>query len=488
MNSTFDIVSVNTCSPAYSWDDGNPTEEGEIIASSVSSNNEEGTQYIGYAPYVIIALSSDPGPNPNVRKSIVRTVDFGDYYNTSSNNQKDTTYDNVFFTHVYVMPGIYTISIEQIEYAEVIVSDSVLDYGRCFQKHCVDWTWRNLNTTLNDGDPALSDFKWKFTKQNQKYQKRWLWEPCNEPWALGNAVYTQKTQLVNKHELGWQWYNFSSVSPENPFNTSTPWVSTGFMQPSQLDWNQTTGPCLNLFYQDSDIIWHWNHITTNAASIGRYADNITWDETRLQSPKSVTWDYVSNLCYGTTTGILLSTSKISKTKTAVIKVLEIPPVAYLKATNPTDIFQDITEEEKISPLTVKLTPRFTTAGSFPIERIDWDLGDGSPILTQRRWSPTLQAPFVFTGQIEADFQDPRNYDVIHTYKRTPNTGFSFYPSITAYASSTGSSDSAACIIGPLRYPDPSDVNFVLLQNELTDHGKVLIGQINQNTVVWKADK
>lgn len=486
MDSTFEIINVQTCLPAYSWDEGNPLDiNAANIRIEPSADNEEGVRYVGYAPCVAVILSSDPGLGNNARKKIERIVNYGDYYNSESNIEKDTSYDSVYFSHVYVMPGTYTIDLVQTEYIQIIVPDSMLVFGRCFQKYCVDWSWKNFNTTLNNNDPALSDFKWKFAKRGQKYQKLWKWEPCSDSWATGNGVYVQKTSLTDENEVSWQWYNYMSSSEKNPLNTATPWISTGFQQPNQLDWNQTSGPCLNTVYENNDILWQWNYITANT-QISRFAEDLTWDQARLQEPTSVTWDFVSNACYGNTTAFMLSTSKITKTKKAVIKVVEIPPTAYLKVTDPKNAFEDV--KSNVSPLTVRLTPRFTTAGSFPIERIDWDLGDGSPIITQRRWSPTLEAPFVFSGQIEADYQDPRNYDVIHTYNRTPNTDFSFYPSITAYASSTGTQDSVACMVGPLQYSDPSNADFVLLQTELTDHGKVLIGQINQDTVVWKADK
>jgi hypothetical protein len=141
-----------------------------------------------------------------------------------------------------------------------------------------------------------------------------------------------------------------------------------------------------------------------------------------------------------------------------------------------------------SPVTVKLTPRFTKCGSFPIEKIVWDLGDGSPLLEQRRWAPTIKAPFYYSGAIEEDADDPRNYDVIHTYNKTPESLFCFYPSMTAYASSTNTSDSVAVTIGPLSLVlfDPSQ--FKVLQNEFTDNKKILLGQIENNTAVWQADK
>ena len=160
---------------------------------------------------------------------------------------------------------------------------------------------------------------------------------------------------------------------------------------------------------------------------------------------------------------------------------------------------------RLTPLTVRLSPKHVICGSFPIEKIVWDMGDGSPLITQRRWAPTLEHPFVYStslltetdptnlkvysGSLENDPQDPRNYDVEHTYYRTLQGPHSFYPSMTAYASSTGTYDTAAAVVGPLLFPTKDEeLKINLIQSELTSHGKVYIGEINNNVAVWRADK
>lgn len=286
-------------------------------------------------------------------------------------------------------------------------------------------------------------------------------------------MYIQPVDEEDRVPLSWQWYNFLCEST-NPHNTPTKWSASSFQQPEQLTWAGSSGPCLNLG-QTEQTTWRWNNITLSA---GQFNTNVTWDETSCSSPQNATWNHIAENCTGSSAP-LLSSGTQTIIKEALIRVLEIPPIAYLEVEQPSD---------RTSPLTVRLSPKSVVCGSFPIEKIVWDLGDGSPLLIQRRWSNTLEEPFVYSGALSEDYQDPRNYDVIHTYTKTPQTGFSFYPSITAYTSSTNSSDCASVMVGPLKLPTTTGSNFKLLQNELSEHGKVLIGQIDDNVAVWRSDK
>lgn len=440
-NFTLEMKYAQTVPPNYSWDKGTPIATSVSLItglSSCQSINEDGEViYVGYAPYFSVTLSSDPGNlSMDGFQSVRRTINFGDYYNSNSNVLVDTTYgvtQNIEFTHTYIMPGTYTVSITREIYVLV--------------------------------------------REKDIPQEVWATE--------GNEIYFEPTVYPEpiKPSHSWQWYNFVKNPYRNAFNVSTPWISAGYQQPLQLTWKQTAGPCFNLTYKGSLIVWRWDNIKKIIPSV--FGSDITWDYAAGSSPGGVTWDYASYNCYGGTASLALSTNTQIITKQAIIKVLEIPPAAYLIA-GTVDEFTPL--QNFTSPLTVRLSPRYTTSGSFPIEKIVWDLGDGSPLLVQRRWSPTLTAPFIFTGVLSEDLDDPRNYDIIYTYQKTPTSPYSFYPSITAYASSTGASDSAACIIGPLKQPVPNIENITLLQNELTEHGKVLMAQVDNNIAVWRADK
>lgn len=498
MNSTCEIYCLETVPPSYGWDKGLPKstfiESIHTLEESVSSNAFGQEVYLGHAPYFTVMLSSLPqDTHPIYLTGIKRIIDFGDYYNSKSNVisifDKEPAYAS--FCHTYIMPGTYTIRLSTIEYSQSVQRQSnVFAFGACLQKYCIDWTWGNINSFNN---PTLANVTWATTKVGEVSAKKWKFEPCAEEWASGNGTYIQKTGLSNpRSNVSWQYYNFysSALNRDNPNNTSTPWISTGFQKPDQLTWLQTSGPCLEqLAYQNSSLIWKWDYITLSGSN-GRFGDDITWDETKLSSPKNIRWDYTSVVCDQPTLNYLLSTQMHVTVKEAFIKVIENPPEAFLKVGQISDTFDEV--EEFRSGVPVRLSPRYVTCGSFPIEKIVWDLGDGSPLLTQRRWSPTLKLPFVYSGAIVEDFDDPRNYDVIYTYTRAPGTPTTYYPSITAYASSTGTSDSAATIVGPLKLEKLMDGNLRILQNELTDNGKVYIGEISnktgQNIAVWRADK
>jgi len=84
------------------------------------------------------------------------------------------------------------------------------------------------------------------------------------------------------------------------------------------------------------------------------------------------------------------------------------------------------------------------------------------IIEQTRWSNTLKAPFAFSGALGDDYEDPRNYDVIHTYVRSATSPATFYPSMTAFAANTYTADSASVMVGPLKYRNTDGSNFRLL--------------------------
>lgn len=481
MSVTFDIISINTVPKTYSWDKGTPMVTYTDLVTSLdqckkSSTNSSQCEYVGYAPFVSIALSSDSGALDS-SAVITRTVNFGDYYNSEYNEITKPLTDLAIFNHSYVMPGLYSIKFTRTEYVTLSVYDPV-SFGPCYQKYCIDWNWANLNSSYSSL-PNVLDFTWSATKKLSAYAKTWRREPCMDAAFSANGSYEQKiAYLENKRSpLSWQWYNFLQNSPKNILNTVTPWISTGFQQADQLTWNQTAGPCLlNLNYRNTDIIWTWDTIT--AASTGRYKTNLTWDEVRCHDPGNVTWDFVKMFCAGDKLNYQLSAATVTIVKEAFVRVLEIPPQAFLQVIQP---------EDRLSPLTVTLTPRNIISGSFPIEKIVWDLGDGSPLLTQRRWAPTLEAPFVYSGLLSEDYEDPRNYDIVYTYRKELTSSSMFYPSLTAYASSTGTFDSAAAVVGPIKYTEPT-INFDLLQTELTDTGKIILGQVDGNVALWKANK
>lgn len=482
--STFDPLYFKTVPPTYSWDQGTPGITYDPLAfitalssvSSVSIENEDNVEYVGYAPFAYISLSSFPGEIREDYLALERTVDFGDYYNTESNIVTIPGLSSEKFCHVYVMPGLYTITYTRTEhtYYEFIDIDGS---GNCLQKYCFDWSYGSLESSI----PRSNPITWASTNTGGIWQKKWEFERCEASEYMMAGLYIQPTDKAVRHPLSWQWYNFLCTPLSgNTRNDSIQWLSAGFQQEKQFTWKNSFGPCINLPIEG--ITWRWNNLKVPplSATIGErlLVKQITWDEISQNSPKATTWDFAKNNC-STVGTIVLSANKQVITKKALVRVKEIPPTAYLTIEQP---------EDRLSPLTVRLSPKNTICGSFPIEKIVWDLGDGSPLIEQKRWSNTLEKPFVFSGDLSDDYEDPRNYDIVHSYVRTENTPSTFYASITAYSANTYTSDSAAVMVGPLKYRNNDGSNFRLLQSELTDEGKVLMGQIDDtNLALWRID-
>jgi len=448
MSVTLDIIAGITVPSTYNWDEGVPgADYTSLIVNladikQVLTNGEE--QFVGYAPYFTILLSSDPfseeayNQNLNHTSYITREINFGDYYNSQTNIQGGNAVsigenNQMYASHTYVMPGTYS-----IKYTQTIV---------------------DVVTSTDD-----------------------------------NSIYKQQlNEAVTRVPFSWQWYNFQKDPHHSETNLPVSWLSAGFQSPNELVWNKTQGECVSLNYLNSNIVWQWDNLiqtpdNTNL-TIMLCGAPLTWEDLSSYSPKGATWDFTKAFFRGDHLDINLKTTKYTLEKNFTIKVLERAPDAYLMAIKPAsrdEPLEPVTEFP--SPVTVQITPRFTKCGSFPIEKIVWDMGDGSPLLVQRRWAPTLESPFYYSGAFKEDADDPRNYDVVYTYNKTPTSPFCFYPSITAFSSSTSTSDSAAVTIGPLRFVTFDPLQFKLLQTELTDGGKIIIGQVENSTAVWRADK
>lgn len=237
------------------------------------------------------------------------------------------------------------------------------------------------------------------------------------------------------------------------------------------------------------IYWKWDSLLCDApiicdtgqSELGNTA--IPWISAAYGEHYNKTWDQMTGNCFETPPVLTpLETGK--KTLPNKLKILEILPIAYLSAAQP-DLL------DRVSPLSAILTARFTKTGSFPIEKIVWDLGDGSPFLTQRRWAVDSSYPFLYTGALSNDPSDPRNYDVQHVYNVTKNTDFTFYPSITAYAYSTGTADCASTVIGPIQpqHYNHTGTNISLLQNNVDDQKTfTMLYQIEDDVIAAKFEK
>jgi hypothetical protein len=239
------------------------------------------------------------------------------------------------------------------------------------------------------------------------------------------------------------------------------------------------------------IYWNWNKLycdppfICDTGLIDAANVPITWAQTKCDQYYAKTWEEVGDTCFEGPPIVTPNNSPSAPTGLPnKIRVKEILPIAYLGVTQPEPL-------GRISPLSATLTARFTKTGSFPIEKIVWDLGDGSPLLVQRRWAIDTSYPFVYTGAISNDVNDPRNYDINWVYTVDKSYGFSYYPSITAYASSTGTTDCASSIVGPIapKLYEPAINRTQLLQNNINDQ-KVFsaLFQIEDDIVAAKFTK
>lgn len=94
-----------------------------------------------------------------------------------------------------------------------------------------------------------------------------------------------------------------------------------------------------------------------------------------------------------------------------------------------------------SPMTLYTLASCVTAGSFPICKIDYDWGDGSPVESVSRVSAltgtSLGTPITSTMQNSDDMKDPRFFIVPHHYTYTePAPTTSYTIGMTAYACNT----------------------------------------------------
>jgi hypothetical protein len=468
MRATFEIISVSSVPLDYKWDLGIPVQE--ISQVKIEEELNEPLTYVGYAPLVSVTLSSELLDNNPYQTASVRVIDFGDYYNSESSVIKEDGIAKTYFCHNYIMPGTYKIKLTQTEYIAITDASAF----ECLGRHCLDWKWLS-----RQGDAGVLT-TWTNTSTGEIFEKNW--NDPNEEGCLDFfstvGLFSERSSVDKLYGIAWQWYNFLSGSNASFLNREITWDETIFQGNNQLTWNATTNPCIELNFGRGQISWNWNQLACNSTDPRNRS--LTWGETICESPLNKTWNQAKDPCIETVPELFINTRTLEKQYT--IKVIEQPPIAYLSALQPDNI------NDRISPLTVRLTPRFTQCGSFPIDKIVWDLGDGSPLIIQRRWAPILQAPFVYSDALFSDYKDPRNYDIIHTYTKTSDSDYTFYPSITAYASSTGSFDCCSTVVGPLKL---ENINIAqrrlkILQNELNEDSSLVVGQLGNDVCVWQS--
>jgi hypothetical protein len=231
------------------------------------------------------------------------------------------------------------------------------------------------------------------------------------------------------HKVDWYWNSLSSVNL-----TDITWDQTKKINFFNKQWDNEL-----VCFGKHCKIWSWDSLQTGGYS------TLKWEETGSGQRYEKRWlfeanDTVCDLELGDIYETVQTVSN-STVKTHIIEVKELPPQANIySVTRPLTGF---------SPYTARFTPRATKTGSFNIEQIDWDFGDGSPVKIITRRNVLEDPNLIFNNTYTEDIEDPRNYDVVHTFTRNIDQFPVYYPSLTAYASNTHTPAAASTTFGPI---------------------------------------
>ncbi len=278
-----------------------------------------------------------------------------------------------------------------------------------------------------------------------KYNIRWFWDELRCLDSLGGDNLSKLT-----------WDETMCVPPLTAANPKPKWWA-----------NETE--CFQKYCK----FWSWYDLKCEGGN------PVVWSETDSDALFEKRWAFEANdtICTVNSADFLNTTQTFEQTvfKT-VVTVKEIMPVASMYS---------VSAITGPSPLAVQLTPRNCKPGSFPIDRIDWDFGDGSPIKTITRYTSIQNDPEVInTRYFGADLNDVRNYDVLHTYTRNIDIYPVFYPSLTCYSANTHSYDTCSMTVGPINLIRASTIeNFNILKTRNTLKGNIYAFNVNNNISV-----
>lgn len=273
-------------------------------------------------------------------------------------------------------------------------------------------------------------------------------------------------KCLGRHKVRWFWDDLKKTTLNN-----ITWDETKCRKlastPSERYKPKTWGDeyeCLGKYCK----AWSWLGNTPSVAQLGA----VKWKETQTEAEFQKKWQFEPNDIECEADQAIEPFSK-STIKTSIIEVFEMPPTAGMHS-----LTQPVTGE---SPFTVVLSPKLCKTGSFPIDRIDWDFGDGSPIVSITRY--TTPQDNIFKRAVPVpypdDLADVRNYTATHTYEFTKNTYPLFYPSLTCYSANTNTYDSCSIVIGPLSVPyAPKTIK--VIKNRNTTNGNIYALEVDDN--------
>jgi hypothetical protein len=346
----------------------------------------------------------------------------------------------------------------------------------------VNVLFRNNSTTDAEigSEGYFVQFDWDFGDY-YNYQNNNVSLTCVVP-VQHNFIMPGKYVVTLTQTAGFN--NFVDPDPllcRDKFNTNWYWDNLEFGRINAIIWDQTSCTPLPSAGTPYPKIWD-----SEIKCIQKYCKNWSWEQTRSIYDLETTWEntkFGKNFEKRWLTEIndtectipdapfksILETTRQTVFKT-IVEVKELKPVANMYCvTRP--IFGE-------SPFTVQLTPRSSICGSFPIDRIDWDFNDGSPVKIVTRQGAGRDTSLIRNNIFVEDLNDPRNYDVIHTYTRASDQYAIFYPSITAYSANTGTQDSCCITIGPITLSENNQQTNIL-KTYNTDNGLIYAFNYNE---------
>jgi hypothetical protein len=273
-------------------------------------------------------------------------------------------------------------------------------------------------------------------------------------------------KCFGKYKIGWYWDNLKKTDLRK-----TTWNETMCFPPATAvnkrpKWWSEEDKCFQKFCK----VWNWKDLSPAGKN------PLFWYQTYKYGDYYKRWDYEANLtvCTVDEAKATIDTTEQTAIKTYIVEVKEIMPVAA--------IYNNTIPLTGYSPYTFRLSPIHSKTGSFPIDRIEWNAGDGTSTKIVTRYSTPDSKYFTYNNAYFSDPQDPRNYDFVYTITRNANTYPVFYPSLTCYSASTNSSDSCSIIVGPILL-QPQTKSIQLLKAKNTIKGDFYGIEIDKNITI-----
>jgi hypothetical protein len=407
----FTVSAVQTVPSNYSWDQGVPVLSSYPDASFTTDNDTGVAYVVGYAPAV--------------------KVYFNNTSTADTNNDPDSPGYNPYITSItttynWNFNDYYNIGTNIVSLTGTNNSPSNTNYNAShafIMPGTYNVSLQHIQSTLQGATDAAS-----VGSCFGDYDLNWFWN---------NFEFAPNKLIAGLQSIKYKtWDDYTSTS-------STP-----------KTWDGQQYLCLQKYC----FAWNWNYLAKNSFN------PVTWAQARSNGTYAKLWSLEANdtICQQP---VIPHNSTVTVDQTllnnCIVTVLEIPPVAGMYSlTSPLT---------GVSQLTIQLTPRTTVCGSFPIDRIDWSLGDGSPIKTVSRYSIPTDPAFTFNNVFSADPADVRNFDLTHTYHRnSTNTYPVFYPSLTCYSANTNTAGSCCITVGPITVPStPTNTNILKARNAVT---------------------